>query len=287
MKKLGGSTLTQNDNLQPDSSFDTVKESASDVLGGLMSKIQRLEKAMDEEDMGAVYQIYWQELPVSIQQSSNANHEIDNFLTSKIDREFIKTFPFMEQREKVSPVLMDYQISTYYHDRTVIEIDATQPEITVLPEIKQQWEQVETGFYENEIKRLQNKEDDFEAKKILATTEIKKLENLMDQINDEKAELEASKTFRNRKKIEEDLLELDDKYDELQTEVRKWQPYLTNENHSIDPTNELNQQIKALMLEQAIAIKELRLIKKYFNDVKSMEEQLQTFSQDFLKSGGE
>ncbi|MBV7390245.1 hypothetical protein KUA55_06095 [Enterococcus sp. ALS3] len=287
MKKLGGSTLTQNDNLQPDSSFDTVKESASDVLGGLMSKIQRLEKAMDEEDMGAVYQIYWQELPVSIQQSSNANHEIDNFLTSKIDREFIKTFPFMILRKKVSPVLMDYQISSYYHDRTVIEIDATQPEITVLPEIKQQWEQVETGFYENEIKRLQNKEDDFEAKKILATTEIKKLENLIDQINDEKEELEASKTFRNRKKIEEDLLDLDDKYDDLQAEIKKWQPYLTNENHSVNPTNELNQQIKALMLEQAIAIKELRLIKKYFNDVKNMEEQLQTFNQNFLKIGGE
>ncbi|MGM0239660.1 hypothetical protein [Enterococcus sp. AZ103] len=279
--------MTQNDNLQPDSSFDTVKESASDVLGGLMSKIQRLEKAMDEEDMGAVYQIYWQELPVSIQQSSNANHEIDNFLTSKIDREFIKTFPFMILRKKVSPVLMDYQISSYYRDRTVIEIDATQPEITVLPEIKQQWEQVETGFYENEIKRLQNKEDDFEAKKILATTEIKKLENLIDQINDEKEELEASKTFRNRKKIEEDLLDLDDKYDDLQAEIKKWQPYLTNENHSVNPTNELNQQIKALMLEQAIAIKELRLIKKYFNDVKNMEEQLQIFNQNFLKIGGE
>ena len=84
-------TPEKQEELQTETSFDSVKESASDVLGGLMGQIKRLEEAMKEERMGDVYQIYWNELPASIQQSSNANHEIDNFLTSKLDQEIQRT----------------------------------------------------------------------------------------------------------------------------------------------------------------------------------------------------
>lgn len=107
-------TPEKQEELQTETSFDSVKESASDVLGGLMGQIKRLEEAMKEERMGDVYQIYWHELPASIQQSSNANHEIDNFLTSKLDQEIQRTFPFMIMREVVSPILMNYQVGSYY-----------------------------------------------------------------------------------------------------------------------------------------------------------------------------
>ena len=76
-------TPEKQEELQTETSFDSVKESASDVLGGLMGQIKRLEEAMKEERMGDVYQIYWNELPASIQQSSNANHEIDKQIGSR------------------------------------------------------------------------------------------------------------------------------------------------------------------------------------------------------------
>ena len=44
-------TPEKQEELQTETSFDSVKESASDVLGGLMGQIKRLEEAMKEERM--------------------------------------------------------------------------------------------------------------------------------------------------------------------------------------------------------------------------------------------
>lgn len=168
-------TPEKQEELQTETSFDSVKESASDVLGGLMGQIKRLEEAMKEERMGDVYQIYWNELPASIQQSSNANHEIDNFLTSKLDQEIQRTFPFMIIRDVVSPILINYQIGSYYRDRSVLQVDATQPTIKILPEIREQWEKVMNGEYKEQLLQLQNQQDDFDAKTIAAQSELREI----------------------------------------------------------------------------------------------------------------
>ena len=42
-------TPEKQEELQTETSFDSVKESASDVLGGLMGQIRRLEEAMKAE----------------------------------------------------------------------------------------------------------------------------------------------------------------------------------------------------------------------------------------------
>lgn len=278
-------TETQKEQAATEHSFANVKESASGVLGGLMNQIKRLEDAMKAEDMGQVYQIYWKELPESIQQSSNANHEIDNFLTSKIDREFTGTFPFMELREQVSPILLNYQISSYYHDRTIIQIDASQPTILVLPEIKKQWEQAEAGYYNNQINALQDQVDDVSAKIIVAKTEVTALDRKIQEVSARKAELEETKTFRNRRKVEEDLAGLDEILQQITREKDEWLPYLNQATTTNIGNAEVEKQRKVLALEQAIALKELRLIKKYFGSVKKMEQSLQQFTQDFLKKG--
>ena len=181
-------TPEKQEELQNDTSFNSVKESASGVLGGLMGQLKRLEEAMDEERMGDVYRIYWNELPMSIQQSSNENHEIDNFLTSKLDQELQRSFPFMIMREVVSPVLMDYQIGSYYRDRTVLQVDATQPAIKILPLVREQWEKADAGKYKKEMAELQNQQDDFDAKSIAAQSELRDLNDKISQQEKRKAE---------------------------------------------------------------------------------------------------
>lgn len=267
---------------QPETSFDSVKESASVVLGDLMSQLQRLEEAMEREDMGSVYQIYWNELPVAIQQSSNKNHEMDNYFTSKLDREFLRMYPFMQLREQVTPVLLDYQLGSYYRDRAVIQLDATQPSVMILPEVKEQWQKTEKGTYREEIETLQEQENDFDAKTIAARSEIEELELQIQQQEHQKAELEESKGLLNRKKIDDEIDQLNRKILALQEEHRKWLPFVGNQVSRESQKIELAQRKKALALEQAIALKELRIIKKRFGSLDEMEKQLQQFVQVFL-----
>lgn len=270
---------------QPETSFDSVKESASVVLGDLMSQLQRLEEAMEREDMGSVYQIYWNELPVAIQQSSNKNHEMDNYFTSKLDREFLRMYPFMQLQEQVTPVLLDYQLGSYYRDRAVIQLDATQPSVMILPEVKEQWQKTEKGIYREEIEALQEQENDFDAKTIAARSEIEELELQIQQQEHQKAELEESKGLLNRKKIDDEIDQLNRKILALQEEHRKWLPFVGNQVSRESQKIELAQRKKALALEQAIALKELRIIKKRFGSLDEMEKQLQQFVQVFLNKG--
>lgn len=275
------------DELQTETSFDSVKESASDVLGGLMGQLKRLEDAMKQEQMGDVYQIYWHELPASIQQSSNANHEIDNFLTSKLDQEIQRSFPFMILREVISPVLMDYQLGSYYRERTVLQVDATQPTITILPQVRQQWEKTEKGEYKEELLELQNQQDNFEAKMITAQSELKELDSQIAKKEKQKAELEETKSFMNRKKVEEEVAVIDRKLKELQQQRSQWAPFAGDPLSSESQKIELENKIASIALEQAIALKELRLIKKRFGGLAEMDAALEQFIKDFLNKGVE
>ncbi len=278
-------TPEKQEELQNDTSFNSVKESASGVLGGLMGQLKRLEEAMDEERMGDVYRIYWNELPMSIQQSSNENHEIDNFLTSKLDQELQRSFPFMIMREVVSPVLMDYQIGSYYRDRTVLQVDATQPAIKILPLVREQWEKADAGKYKKEMAELQNQQDDFDAKSIAAQSELRDLNDKISQQEKRKAELEETKTFMNRKKIEDEVDEIDQSIKDLKQQRSQWTPFVGNQLSGESQKIEIANKIAALALEQAIALKELRLIKQRFGGLSEMDAALDQFIEDFLNKG--
>lgn len=278
-------TPEKQEEIQNDTSFNSVKESASGVLGGLMGQLKRLEEAMDEERMGDVYRIYWNELPMSIQQSSNENHEIDNFLTSKLDQELQRSFPFMIMREVVSPVLMDYQIGSYYRDRTVLQVDATQPAIKILSLVREQWEKADAGKYKKEMAELQNQQDDFDAKSIAAQSELRDLNDKISQQEKRKAELEETKTFMNRKKIEDEVDEIDQSIKDLKQQRSQWTPFVGNQLSGESQKIEIANKIAALALEQAIALKELRLIKQRFGGLSEMDVALDQFIGDFLNKG--
>ena len=280
-------TPEKKEELQTETSFDSVKESASDVLGGLMGQIKRLEEAMKLEHMGDVYQIYGNELPASIQQSSNANHEIDNFLTSKLDQEIQRTFPFMIMCDVVSPILMNYQIGSYYRERAVLQVDATQPTIKILPEIRDQWEKVMKGEYKEQLSELENQQDDFDAKTIAAQSELRELNGKIAHQEKLKAELEETKSFMNRKKIEEEIEVIDDKLRELKQQRSQWTPFVGDQLSGESQKIELANRIASLSLEQAIALKELRLIKKRFGGLEEMDAALEIFIKDFLNKGAE
>ncbi|MDT2646695.1 hypothetical protein P7D50_02475 [Enterococcus dongliensis] len=280
-------TPSKKEEIQTETSFDSVKESASDVLGGLLGKIRRLEAAMKAEHMGDVYQIYWQELPASIQQSSNTNHDMDNFLTSKLDQELQKTFPFMIMREVISPILMNYQIGSYYRDRAVLQVDATQPTIEILPDIREQWEKVVNGDYKKQLLELENQQDDFDAKTIAARSELQKINDEIAQQEKQKAELEETKSFMNRKKIEEEIDVINRKLKELTQQQSQWAPFASDQLSGESQKIELANKIDSLALEQAIALKELRLIKKRFGGLEEMDAALEKFIKDFLDKGAE
>ncbi|MBO0453876.1 MULTISPECIES: hypothetical protein [Enterococcus] len=280
-------TPEKQEELQTETSFDSVKESASDVLGGLMGQIRRLEEAMKAERMGDVYQIYWNELPASIQQSSNANHEIDNFLTSKLDQEIQRTFPFMIMRDVVSPILINYQIGSYYRDRAVLQVDATQPTIKILPEIREQWEKALKDGYKEQLAELQNQQDDFDAKTIAAQSELRELNGKIAHQEKLKAELEETKSFMNRKKVEEEIEVIDSKLKELKQQRSQWTPFVGDQLSGESQKIELANRIASLSLEQAIATKELRLINKRFGGLEEMDTALEIFIKDFLTRGAE
>jgi hypothetical protein len=252
-----------------------------------MGQIKRLEEAMKEERMGDVYQIYWNELPASIQQSSNANHEIDNFLTSKLDQEIQRTFPFMIMRDVVSPILINYQIGSYYRDRSVLQVDATQPTIKILPEIREQWEKVMNGEYKEQLLQLQNQQDDFDAKTIAAQSELREINGKIAHQEKLKAELEETKSFMNRKKIEEEIEVIDDKLKELKRQRSEWTPFVGDQLSGESQKIALENKIARIELEQAIALKELRLIKKRFGGLEEMDAALEIFIKDFLNRGAE
>ncbi|MDT2736577.1 hypothetical protein P7H00_05430 [Enterococcus pseudoavium] len=275
-------TPEKQEEIQTEASLDSVKESASDVLGGLMGQLKRLEEAMKAEHMGDVYQIYWNELPASIQQSSNANHEIDNFLTSKLDTEIQKTFPFMIMCEVVSPVLLNFQLGSYYRERTVIQVDATQPTIKILPEIREQWEKALKGGYKEQLSALQDQQDNFDAKTIAAQSELREIDGQMKHQEKLKANLEETKTFMNRKKIEEEIEGIDQKIQELKQQRSQWTPFIGDQLSGESQKIELANKIASLSLEQAIALKELRLINKRFGGLEEMDAALDQFIKDFL-----
>ena len=182
----------------------------------------------------------------------------------------------MIMRDVVSPILINYQIGSYYRDRSVLQVDATQPTIKILPEIREQWEKVMNGEYKEQLLQLQN-----------AQSELREINGKIAHQEKLKAELEETKSFMNRKKIEEEIEVIDDKLKELKRQRSEWTPFVGDQLSGESQKIALENKIARIELEQAIALKELRLIKKRFGGLEEMDAALEIFIKDFLNRGAE
>ncbi|EGP4765092.1 viral A-type inclusion protein [Enterococcus faecium] len=271
-------TSTNQDTAKESSSFYDIKEKASMNLSQLLEDLQAFEKAVREEDIPEIYRLYNGRLNEELKRSSNENHEIDQLLMRKIHDRFLQEFPFMEQVESISPTMSYYKIGTYYHDRPTIGIDASLPEIFVLPRIDEEWEkysQPETTDYDKKINEL-------DAKVITAQTEIERLDEQIKEINRQMTDLDDNKGFLNRKKIEEEIQELEKKKQVLSNEKLGWLPYIDTPETIQQQKEALKQEARADQLRAAIVEKEQRQISRYFGSKEGFGQAIHEFLMNYL-----
>ena len=271
-------TSTNQDTAKESSSFYDIKEKASMNLSQLLEDLQAFEKAVREEDIPEIYRLYNGRLNEELKRSSNENHEIDQLLMRKIHDRFLQEFPFMEQVESISPTMSYYKIGTYYHDRPTIGIDASLPEIFVLPKIDEEWErysQPETTDYDKKINEL-------DAKVITAQTEIERLDEQIKEINQQMTDLDDNKGFLNRKKIEEEIQELEKKKQVLSNEKLGWLPYIETPETIQQQKEALKQEARADQLRAAIVEKEQRQISRYFGSKEGFGQAIHEFLMNYL-----
>lgn len=271
-------TSTNQDTAKESSSFYDIKEKASMNLSQLLEDLQAFEKAVREEDIPEIYRLYNGRLNEELKRSSNENHEIDQLLMRKIHDRFLQEFPFMEQVESISPTMSYYKIGTYYHDRPTIGIDASLPEIFVLPKIDEEWErysQPETTDYDKKINEL-------DAKVITAQTEIERLDEQIKEINRQMTDLDDNKGFLNRKKIEEEIQELEKKKQVLSNEKLGWLPYIETPETIQQQKEALKQEARADQLPAAIVEKEQRQISRYFGSKEGFGQAIHEFLMNYL-----
>ncbi|HGF7677569.1 TPA: coiled-coil domain-containing protein [Enterococcus faecium] len=271
-------TSTNQDTAKESSSFYDIKEKASMNLSQLLEDLQAFEKAVREEDIPEIYRLYNGRLNEELKRSSNENHEIDQLLMRKIHDRFLQEFPFMEQVESISPTMSYYKIGTYYHDRPTIGIDASLPEIFVLPKIDEEWErysQPETTDYDKKINEL-------DAKVITAQTEIERLDEQIKEINRQMTDLDDNKGFLNRKKIEEEIQELEKKKQVLSNEKLGWLPYIETPETIQQQKEALKQEARADQLRSAIVEKEQRQISRYFGSKEGFGQAIHEFLMNYL-----
>ena len=271
-------TSTNQDTAKESSSFYDIKEKASMNLSQLLEDLQAFEKAVREEDIPEIYRLYNGRLNEELKRSSNENHEIDQLLMRKIHDRFLQEFPFMEQVESISPTMSYYKIGTYYHDRPTVGIDASLPEIFVLPKIDEEWEkysQPETTDYDKKINEL-------DAKVITAQTEIERLNEQIKEINRQMTDLDDNKGFLNRKKIEEEIQELEKKKQVLSNEKLGWLPYIETPETIQQQKEALKQEARADQLRAAIVEKEQRQISRYFGSKEGFGQAIHEFLMNYL-----
>ncbi|MDB7101516.1 viral A-type inclusion protein [Enterococcus mundtii] len=262
------------------SSFYDIKEKASMNLSQLLEDLQAFEQAVREENIPAIYQLYNGRLNDELKKSSNENHEIDQLLMRKIHDRFLQEFPFMKHTETISPTMCYYQIGTYFHERATIGIDASLPEIFVLPQIDEEWENYATQQTHDFDKKI----NELEAKVITAKTEIEHLEEAIKEIDQQITDLDDTKGFLNRKKIDEEIQALEQKKQALENEKLGWLPYIEEPEKIQKQKQTLLHEEKADQLRAAIVEKEQRQIKKYFGDMEGFRQSIHRFLMSYLGS---
>jgi hypothetical protein len=273
--------LTDNDPLTTAVPFTEIKEVASKNIGQMLQDLQDFETAIEQENIPEIYRIYNGRLHKELKETSNQNHEIDELLARKIHDNFVANFPFMEHIDKISPTVHYYKIGEYYHERPTIGIDASVPEIFVIPAIDDEWRKFQRGNREMLV-AIEKQMDNLDAKAIAAQSEIQKLQEEIEKIKRSEAELTESKGFFNRGKIDEELDALVQKRKQVETKQKEWTRYSENEQDVHLEKERLTQQYQLLRLKKAIVEKEFRQIDHYFGSLAEMNNQLQSFLANYI-----
>ncbi len=269
-------------------SFLETKENASRNIGSLLKDLQAFEQAIQEENIQEIYRIYNGRLHKELKETSNQNHEIDHLLTRKFHDSFIARFPFMKQNHKLSSTVTHYQIGQYYRERPAILMDASIPELLILPEVQEDWLATSDSF-EERLVALQTQMDELEAKQINAKVAIAQVDEKIKELQKEKAQIESNKGFFNRSKMEEDLALIQQKLQPLEIEKETWLPFATDISEKNAEKKRLKEQYKAIELKRALITKEHRLIEQYFGSFEEMQKQITLFLETYLsgKEGSE
>lgn len=265
-------------------SFNEIKAVASKNISSLLKDLQDFETAIREENIQDIYRIYNGRLHKELKGTSNQNHEIDELLSRKFHESLIKTYPFMKQVQKESATIYYYQIDQYYRERPTIFMDASVPEIYVLPEVQEEWENPPLSI-EDDLHALEEEMDRIEAKKINASIAIAQIDEKLQLLKNERLHIENNKGFFNRGKIDEDLESIQEKQNTLNREKEKWLPYLTGDAKINQEKEQLMVEYESKRLKRALIEKELRLIQEHFGSYEALEEQLQHFLINYLSNG--
>ncbi|OJG14025.1 hypothetical protein RU96_GL001455 [Enterococcus canintestini] len=267
-------------------SFSEIKEVASKNIGQMLHDLQDFELAITEERIPDIYRIYNGRLHDELKKTSNANHEIDKLLTKKIHDSFLETFPFMQHHEKVSETLNYYRIGDYYRQRATVGIDASLPEIFIIPKIDSQWEAFITD-HEGPMRQIEQEIDQLTANTIMAQKQIEKLDEEIKELNQKEKAVENTKGFFNRNKADEELDVIVKQKEELEKQRAQWLPYVEKREQTAQQKATLENNYQQLRLNRAVVIKEFRQINRYFGSLEDLQKQLQTFLADYLNQGGE
>ncbi|WP_313511097.1 hypothetical protein [Enterococcus sp.] len=259
-----------------EATFVDIKHVASKNIGQMLQDLQDFETAIENEDIPEIYRIYNGRLHKQLKETSNQNHEIDELLARKIHDHFTLTFPFMLHCEKVSPTVHYYKIGTYFHERATIGIDASVPEIFVIPQIDDEWDKFQRGNREM-LTSIEKQIDQLEAKRITAISEVKTIQEKIDQVSAAEKELTETKGFFNRTKVEEELEQLTIERKALEDKRKEWERYTNNEEEITYEKERLQKKYQNLRLKKAIVEKEFRQIDAYFGSFEDFSAKLITF----------
>lgn len=259
-----------------EATFVDIKHVASKNIGQMLQDLQDFETAIENEDIPEIYRIYNGRLHKQLKETSNQNHEIDELLARKIHDHFTLTFPFMLHCEKVSPTVHYYKIGTYFHERATIGIDASVPEIFVIPQIDDEWDKFQRGNREM-LTSIEKQIDQLEAKQITAISEVKTIQEKIDQVSAAEKELTETKGFFNRTKVEEELEQLTNERKALEDKRKEWERYTNNEEEITYEKERLQKKYQNLRLKKAIVEKEFRQIDAYFGSFEDFSAKLITF----------
>ncbi|AYW48623.1 viral A-type inclusion protein [Tetragenococcus osmophilus] len=279
-KKGNENNEVATDGLQ-NTDFNEIKEVAFQNVGSLLKDLQAFEEAIRNENISEIYRIYKGKLHEELKKTSNKHHEIDELLAQKIHDSFTQTFPFIYYVRKVSPTVHYYRLGSYYRERPTIAIDASIPEIFVLPNIDKEWQEFAPGK-RDALNKIEKEIDELDAKVITAESELAKVDDQIKEVQNQKASAENTKGLFNRNKTEGEIEELDRKLSELEETRKEWLPYVEDEAQTNQQREELMKNHHDIRLKQALVTKEFRLIQQYFGSLKAMNQQIQDFLSAYL-----
>lgn len=269
------------DSQSSSNSFEEVKQVASLNVSKLLHDLQEFEEAISKENIPAIYRLYNSELTDELRRSSNQNHEIDYMLLQKLHEHFKEVFPFMYFEKQVDTTVNYYRIGNYYRQRPTIGIDASVPEIFILPEIDSEWR----TYYEDkevELALIREQMNQLDAKMIAGKAEIEEINQKIKAVQNQKSEINESKGLLNRKKIDTEIEELDKRLALLNKQKEEWLPFIDGSGKVEQERAALDAQYKQVELNNSIVEKEHRLIQRYFGGFQELREKIVAFLDDYL-----